>query len=224
MLVLLVSSMLAVSVQDQLNGAEIGDATQFVSFKTSGSYYVERKEHSGRTQAKGTWRVHGDRLEVKVASCRGPSCDTLGKAWSAEVAIPAERAMTLRSDPHAALQSGSYYCSHGGCEKRIGVELVSRTQRSDVMKPVLQFLIDKNRSRNVTVVWIGDERTPPQTQTQVIWCARESDRARHGAELVAADLSELGWVGRPRVNKGPSDCLYDVRVIIGDGVQVSAAR
>jgi hypothetical protein len=225
MLLLLVSSMLAVSVQDQLNGAEIGDATQFVTFRTGGSYYAERKERSGRTQAKGSWRVRGDRVEVKVASCRGPSCDTLGKPWSADVSILAERAMTLRSDgAHAALPSGSYYCARGGCEKRIGVELVSHTQRMDVMKRVLEYLIDKNRSREVTVVWIGEERSAPQQKTQVIWCARESDRAREGAELVTADLSALGWVGRPRVLKGPSDCLYDVRVIIGDDVQVPPVR
>jgi hypothetical protein len=141
------------------------------------------------------------------------------------VAIRAQRAMTLRSDgAHAALASGSYYCSHGGCEKRIGVELVSHTQRADVIKSVLQFLIDKNRSRNVTVVWIGDERVPPQQQTQVIWCTREGDRAKEGADLVTADLSELGWLGRPRVTKGPSDCLYDVRVIIGDGAQAQRVR
>src|SRR5215211_2278344 len=206
MLVLLVSSVLALSVQDQINGAEIGDATQFVSFRTGGSYYAERRERSGRTQAKGTWRVRGERLEVKVTSCRGPSCDALGKPWSADVAIPAERAMTVRSDDaQGALPSGSYYCARGGCEKRIGVELVSHTQRMDVMKRVLEFLIDKNRSRDVTVVWIGQERTSPQQKTQVIWCLREDDRARNGADLVPSDLRELGWVGRPRVTKGSSD-------------------
>jgi hypothetical protein len=220
MLVLLVSSVLAVSVQDQFNGAEIGDATQFVSFRTGGSYYAERRERSGRTQVKGTWRVRGERIEVKVSSCRGPSCDELGKPWSADVAILAERAMTVRADvANSALPSGSYYCARGGCEKRIGVELVSHSQRMDVMNRVLEFLIDKNRSRDVTVVWIAKERIAPQQQTRVIWCARESDRAKNGAELVMADLRELGWVGRPRLAHGPSDCLYDVRVIIGDDVQ-----
>lgn len=220
MLSLVVCSVMAISVQDHLNGAEIGDATQFVVFRTGGTYYAERKERSGRTKAKGKWTVRGDRLEVKVASCQGPSCASLGKPWSASVAIRAERAMTVKSEePHAALPSGSYYCARQGCEKRIGVELVSHAQRADVMKGLLEYLIDKNRARDVTVVWIGQERTAPQQGTRVLWCGRENVRAKTGADLVVADLRQLGWVGQPRLVQGPSDCLYDVRVIVGDEVR-----
>lgn len=225
MLSLVVCSMMAISVQDYLNGAEIGDETQFVVFRTGGTYYAERKERSGRTKAKGKWSIRGDRLEVKVASCQGPSCATLAKPWSAAVEVRAERAMTVKaSEAHAALPSGSYYCARQGCEKRIGVELVSHSQRPDVMKRLLEFLIDKNRSRDVTVVWVGQERTATQQSTQVIWCGRENDRARRGADLVMGDLRELGWVGQPRLTQGPADCLYDVRVIVGDEVRVPPGR
>jgi hypothetical protein len=225
MLSLLVCSVMAVSVQDYLNGAEIGDETQFVVFRTGGSYYAERKERSGRTKAKGKWTVRGDRIEVKVASCQGPSCATLAKPWSASVEVRAERVMTLKSEEaHAALPSGSYYCARQGCEQRIGVELVSHEQRTDVMKRLLEFLIDKNRSRDVTVVWIGQERSAPRQATQVILCGRENERAKTGAALVTGDLRELGWVGQPRLSQGPAECLYDVRVIVGDDVRVPPGR
>jgi hypothetical protein len=219
MLAILISSMLAMSVQDHLEGAEIGDATQFVAFRTGGRYYAERMERGARTVARGKWRVAGDRVEVKVTSCRGAACASLGKPWSAQIAVLADRAMTVRSQgSHAPLSSGSYYCKSQGCEKRLGVELVSRAGRPDVMDRLLGFLIDQNRTRDVTVVWIGEGQPPPTSSTRVIWCGREGERGKRAADLVMADLAQLGWVDRPRVERGALDCLYDVRVVVGDNV------
>jgi hypothetical protein len=221
MLSILISTMLAMSVQDHLEGAEIGDATQFVAFRTGGRYYAERMETRGiRTVARGKWRVEGDRVDVKISSCRGPSCTSLGKPWSARVVVHADRAMTVRSQgSHAPLTSGSYYCKSQGCEKRLGVELVSHARRAGVMDRLLEFLIDKNRTRDVTVVWIGQGQPPPSANTRVIWCGREGDRGKQAAELVMADLAQLGWVDRPRVERGAVDCLYDVRVVVGDAIR-----
>lgn len=220
MLVIVVAAVLTVSVQDHLEGAEIGDATQFVAFKTGGRYYAERAEPSGRTVARGSWRIEGDRVDVKVKSCSGPSCGILGAPWSAQVEVHSEGAMTVRAEsPSSPLTSGSYYCKMQGCEKRIGVELVAPGARADVLKALLAFLVEKNEARDAAVVWARAARVGPQPTTHVLWCGREGERAREGAAMVRDDLIELGWVDAPRVSAGPADCLYDVRVVIGDGVR-----
>lgn len=221
MLSFVIAALLASSIQDQLEGAEIGDATQFVAFRTGGKYHAEHKNKAGRTVAKGTWKIDGGRISVKVANCTGPACPTFGKAWSAEVEVPAERAMTLKSEPATApLKTGSYYCRSQGCEKRIGVEVVSHRPRVDVMRGVVDFLIDGNRARDVTVVWRGKERPAASARSSVSYCTRDEARAKQGAELVAADLSTLGWFDKVTPQKGEADCLYDVRVVVGDEVRV----
>lgn len=219
MLSAVIASMLALSVQDHLEGAEIGDATQFVAFRTGGRYYAERQDKAGKTVATGTWRIKGDTLDVKVSSCKGPACATLKKPWSAKVKLPAERAMTLQSTENAPLATGSYYCRSQGCEKRVGVELVSHARHTDVMRQLLDFLIDSNRTRDVTVVWISDERIAPQKKSAVLWCGREERRAKESAIDVAKDLRTLSWFGQVEPSAGPKDCLYDVRVIVGDEVR-----
>lgn len=216
---LVLASLLAVSVQEHLEGAEIGDATQFVAFRTGGKYYGEREDGAGRTVVRGSWRIDGQRLTVKVSSCKGPACRTFGKPWSAMVAVVAERAMTVRSEGESPpLSSGSYYCRSQGCEKRIGVELVSHRRRTDVMQRLLDFLIDKNRTRDVTVVWIGAERPAPQPRSSIEWCTRDEARGKEGAQLVAADLATLPWFGKVTPTRAKGDCLFDVRVVVGDEV------
>src|SRR4051812_43758983 len=97
MTALLLTLVLAVSVQDQIEGAEIGDNVQTMTFATDGKYSAERKDKAGKTQAKGTWQLEGEALEVKVSSCKGPSCKTLGRGFTSNVAVMNERALTVRT-------------------------------------------------------------------------------------------------------------------------------
>lgn len=225
MLAIVVASLLSVSVQDQLSGAEIGDAVQFVSFRTDGKYHAEREEKGGKTVARGFWKLDGSKLEVKVTSCKGPGCKGFGKSWKAEVALTAERAMTLKTAPaEAPLKSGSYYCRSQGCEQRIGVELVSHQRRVDVMQHLLDYLIDKNRTRDVTVVWIGPASAGAQDRSALHYCERDADRGKKGADLVAADLSALGWFDKVTPKSAGKDCLFDVRLTVGDEVKLPATR
>src|SRR5262245_42881294 len=135
---------LAISVQDHLDGAEIGDATMTIAFESGGKYRAEE----GKTVARGTWVVQGDTVEVKVPGCKGPACDRLGKSYKADVSVPSERVMTVRSSvPEAPLAYGSYYCHHGGCERRSGVLLLTHSAKPLVMKHVLDRLVEQNVSR-----------------------------------------------------------------------------
>ncbi|HVE81428.1 MAG TPA: hypothetical protein VND93_01215 [Myxococcales bacterium] len=224
---LLVAAALGISVQDQFDGAEIGDASQFIVFETGGKYRAET-EAKDKTVAKGTWSVQGDVLEVKVASCKGPACDKLGKGYKADVSVVAERAMTVRSTPpDSPLSSGSYYCHFGGCEKRTGMVLVTHSARAPAMKYLLDYLIDKNVSRGggLTVVWWGKKAADKAPQTEITWCGREEARAKAGAEQLAKDLSELAWIGavtpRPSAAK---DCLWDVQLTVKDDVELPPSK
>lgn len=222
---LLLLTALGISVQDQLDGAEIGDEKQFIAFETGGKYRAET-EGKERTVAKGTWTVQGDVLEVKIASCKGPACNALGKGYKADVAVVAERAMTVRtSTAEAPLAPGSYYCAYGGCEKRTGVLLVTHGAKAPVMKYLLDFLIDKNRPRNVTVVWWGKRLPEKATQHELTYCGREEERGKAGAELLAKDLAELSWIGalQPKPS-GTKDCLYDVQLTVKDDTALPAKR
>ena len=219
---LLLSVLLGTSVQDHLDGAEIGDATQAVTFATAGKYHAERTDPKGTTSASGTWRVREDRLEVKISSCKGPACADLGKGFKADIALVADRAMTVKASPDTApLSTGSYYCHYQGCEKRTGVELLTFGAPAGVMKYLVDFLIDKNRSRDVTVVWWGKRTAAAQATSSITWCRREEEKSKAGATLVAGDLGELPWVGKlePKAS-AEADCLYDVRVVVGDAVNV----
>jgi hypothetical protein len=214
------------SVHDQLDGAEIGDANRYIEFKSGGEYMAEREDKKkGKTTAKGTWAVKDDQLEVKISSCKGPACDELGKGYSATLAMVAERAMTVKSDfDQGPLSSGSYYCHFQGCEKRSGVLLVTHGARANVMKYLLDFLIDKNTKRDVTVVWWGKKITDEHAASQISWCTRDADRGKKAAEQLAKDLGDLSWFGKVQPQAGDSECLYDAKVIVGDKVELPPKR
>jgi hypothetical protein len=212
---LLLALMLTTSVEDQLEGAEIGDANKYLVFGSGGKYSAEISDKkAGTTAAKGTWKVSGDSVEVKIASCKGPACKELGQGYKADVGVVSDRAMTVRSsDP--IFQTGSYYCHYQGCEKRIGVMLVGGKSLST--KYALDFLIDKNRGRNVTIVWIGKKSEEKNPVTTVSYCTREEARAKPGAEAVQKDLAELPWLGKTELKAAADkDCLWDVKVALGD--------
>lgn len=218
---------LAISVQDQLDGTEIGDAVQYVAFQSGGKYVAERDDKkAGKTAAHGTWSVDGNKLTVKITGCKGPACKELGQGFSSDIDIVAERALTVNTTPNTGpMTSGSYYCRFQGCEKRTGVEIVTHAGRPVVMKYLVDFLIDKNRSRDVTVVWWGKKLADKQPVSKIEYCNREPDRAKKGAELVAKDLGELSWLGKlePKPSAEKS-CLYDVRVFVADDVNLPARR
>lgn len=225
----------ALGVQEQLDGAELGDATYFVSFESGGKYRAETTPPKGGpapTAAQGTWKVTGSTLEVTVAGCKGPACAVYGKNYKAEVAVLSDRAVTFKLTPDdGVLKSGSYYCSRGGCEKRLGVLLVTHSGKPLAMRSVLDFLIDKNvprtdadRRDDMTVVWWGKRVADKQPQHQLTYCTREPDRGKHAAELVAKDLAELPWIGKLEPKAGPADCLYDVQLMVADTVQPPPRR
>jgi hypothetical protein len=222
---LVLALLAAASVQEYLDGTEIGDKSQSLSFQNGGKYLSERDEgKAGKTTSEGTWRVEGNKLAVKVSSCKGPACKgPFGQGFDADVTVTAERAMTVRSaTADSPLATGSYYCHHNGCEKRLGVLLQASRMRPAVMKQLLDFLIQKNFPRNVTVVWWGKKLPEKQAASSITWCTREEERGKKGAELVAGDLAELPWVGKLEPQAGEADCLYDVRVVFADSTEPPA--
>src|SRR4051812_11260651 len=224
---LLVATVLGISLQDHFEGAEIGDASLTIAFESGGKYRAET-EGKDKTAAKGPWPVPGDSVGVKIASCKGPACDSLGKSYKADVSLVAERAMLVRaSPPDVPLSSGSYYCHYQGCEKRIGVLLLTHGARAPVMKQLLDHLIDKNVTAggSATVVWWG-KRTPEKvTATELTYCTRDAERAKKGAEQLAKDLAALPWIGaltpKPSADK---DCLYDVQLLVKDDAELPAKK
>ncbi len=215
MLALLVAVVLGLSVQEHLEGAEIGDAIWAVSFRTGGRYRAERSAEKGSTVARGSWKVSGERLEVKVASCKGADCAVVGKGYVARIALPAENVMTVRSEPaDALLPSGSYYCLAQGCEKRLGIEIVGAAGAE-----VQALLTERDASREKTVVWVGKGSGSREGKTRLEVCGREPSRGRMAAELVARDLASFRGLGRLTVEPGPSDCLYDVRLVLGSDLR-----
>lgn len=182
---LLVAALLTISLQDQFEGAEIGDATHAQTFRTDGRYVYEETDPQGavKTEATGKWKVDGNAIDVRITSCKGNGCAALGKGFRADVDLVAERAMLVNSKPsQSPLATGSYYCHYQGCEKRTGIAVVSHGARPNVMRYLVDFLVDKNRSRNVTVVWWAKKADAPQTKTTLTWCKRDEARAKVGAE------------------------------------------
>ena len=199
--------LLSATPQDFMEGAEIGDATRYVAFESKGKYHAEKngKDNKGpKTVLKGTWAFTSDSvLEVKTGSCAGPECKALSHPYKAEVNVVAERAMTLQSTPEEAmLPSGSYYCRFQGCEQRTGVELKSKNVRAATVNYVTDFLIDKNRKRDATVVWWGKKMQEEAGKSRIETCGRDPERAKKGAELVQGDLAELPWLGKLEI--GPT--------------------
>ncbi len=198
-----------------------------MAFQSHGKYVAEREDKAGKTVAKGTWLVTGDKLEVKIASCKGPACKTsIGKGYSTDIHLVADRALTAKSSPDdAPFATGSYYCRYQGCEKRTGVQLISYGAKAVTMKYLVDYLIDRNRSRDVTVVWWGKKPDAATPLSAIRYCGREPERAKAGAELIAKDLAELPFVGKvvPKAAE-QQDCLWDVQVTIADDAQVPSKR
>ncbi|HEY3445974.1 MAG TPA: hypothetical protein VGK67_06385 [Myxococcales bacterium] len=216
----------APTVQDFVDGAEIGDAEHFVAFDTAGRFRSELIEKAGKTRVTGTWSLKGDTATVKASGCTGPSCKDLKKDFTAKVAVTADRAMVVQSDaPGELLKSGSYYCRLGGCEKRIGVVVEGKDAKPRTLNYLLDYLIDQNRKRDVTVVWIGPTRTADAGKTRLEYCTRQTEIALKGALQVAGDLELLKWVGKlePTASE-EKGCLWDVRLVVADDVAVPAKQ
>ncbi len=188
MISLFVASLMAVSVQDFVEGSEIGTADQYVALESHGKYHAERVDKAiGKTSLNGTWKMKDvgaglkennldqklGHVDVKVASCTGPQCKDLKKDFGIDVELQAERAMTVKSVPaDTMLSSGSYYCHYQGCEKRTGVEIVSKDAKARTVNWILDFMIDKNRKRDVTVVWWGHKLLNDAGKTRIEYCPR----------------------------------------------------
>src|SRR5215210_2058414 len=109
MISILVSSLMAVSVQDFIEGAEVGTAEAYVALESRGRYHAERTDKAkGNTVLKGTWKMKDTgagikengldqklgHCDIKIASCTGPACKDLKKDYTLDVELQAERAMT----------------------------------------------------------------------------------------------------------------------------------
>jgi len=231
MISILVASFLAVGVQDFVEGAEVGTAEAYVALESKGKYHAEKVDKAkGNTVLKGSWKfkdaaadaktAHAD---IKVASCTGPACKELKKDYALDFELLAERAMTVKSTPPDSMfPSGSYYCRYQGCEKRTGVELLSKDAKPRTMNYLLDSLIDANRKRDVTVVWWGKKLSGDAGKTRIEYCSREPERSKKGAELVAQDLGTLSWLGKldAPTESAEKDCLWDVRVYVADDALV----
>lgn len=227
MLVTLLTAVLAATpdVQDLIDGAEIGNAEGYVAFESHGKYHAEKTDKSkGNTVLKGSWTLKDNIVDVKVSSCKGPACKELNKPYKAEVTASAERALLVRAMPSDAMfQTGSYYCHYLGCEKRVGVELLSKDAKARGVNFILDTLIDKNKGRNTTIVWWGKKLADAVKTSRIEYCPRDLEHAKKGAEEAAADLATLPWVGKlsPTVS-GETDCLWDVRVFLADELNLPA--
>jgi hypothetical protein len=218
-LVLLVLAQGNQSVHDWLEGAEIGDREQSMTFGSKGGYRAERHDALGQTQARGVWKLLGGSLTVTVASCKGPHCKTFGTSFTAEVAVVGERALTVDPKPaDVPFARGSYYCHHQGCEKRTGVRVVAHGAPSAAVRAVAERLIDRNVGRNTEVVWWAPRADAPAEVSSVLYCPREAEDARKAAGTVVADLAALDWLGPLTASAATGDCLWDVQVTVGDGV------
>jgi hypothetical protein len=230
MISILVSSLMAVSVHDFIEGAEVGTADAYVALESKGKYHAEKIDKAaGKTVLKGTWKLADGtgkdegrlaKVDVKIASCTGPACKELKKDYALDIELKAERAMTVKSTaPDPMFPSGSYYCRYQGCEKRTGVELLSKDAKPRTMNYLLDLLIDQNRKRDVTVVWWGRKLQTDAGKSRIEYCPRDTERAKKGAELVASDLATLPWIGKLDITEtAEKDCLWDVRVYVGDDV------
>jgi len=207
---------------DFLDGAELGDANQFVAFRGKGQYEASVGAGASATQVTGTWAIKDDVVEVKATGCKGPACKDLKKDFTAQVDVVGPRAMVVKSTAPAPLfQSGAYYCRSMGCEQRVGVAIISQLPRR-VMNAIEDALIDQNRGRDATVVWIAPRAAQPSDKTRIEVCGRDAARAKKIAELLAADVKKaLPWIGEPVLVETPAkDCLWDAQLVVSDAVQL----
>ena len=208
--------------EDLIDGAEIGNADGFVAFESHGKYHAEKIDKAkGNTVLRGTWLMSNEGvIDAKPTTCKGPACAALNKPYKAEVQAVAERGLLVKSVPADTMfPTGSYYCHYLGCEKRTGVELLSKGAKANAVNYVLDSLIDKNRKRDVTIVWWGKKLADDVKKSSIQYCTRELERAKKGADLVAGDLAELPWIGKLEISESPEkDCLWDVRVLLADEI------
>ena len=218
--IVLLALLSGTSAQDLMSGAEFGDASTSVSFGTTGQYKVEQGGKAGApTKATGTWKLEGTDMVVTVDSCKGPTCSVSGVSFKASVTQVGERAMIIRASA-GPIATGSYYCKSHGCERRVGVEVAGRALRVPAIKRVVDALIDKNRERDSTVVWWGKPLlTEKQPVSYIESCPRDRERSKKAVEQLKEDLATfeglLSLETRPAAN---ADCLWDVRLVVGDNV------
>jgi hypothetical protein len=231
---MLVQALLALTVCantplfDFLDSSEIGPEDHFIAFDCDGKYRAEQLDKKGAKVAvmRGTWALKDDVVSVKVTGCNGTACKELKKDWSARIALTAERAMVVESSaPGVLFESGSYYCHRQGCERRVGVVLLGKGVKPRTLNHLLDYLIDQNRPRNTTVVWVGKKLDGDAGKTRIEYCTREEERARKAAQVVADDLAALPWVGRLEPSaSAEKGCLWDVRVFVADDVTPPSKR
>ncbi len=214
----------APEAQDLIDGAEIGNADGYVAFESRGKYHAEKIDKAkGNTVLKGSWTLADGVVDVKISSCKGAACKELNKPYKANVTAAADRALLVKAPADSLFPSGSYYCHYLGCEKRIGVTLVSKNAKASSVGFVLDTLIEKNKGRNTTIVWWGARLAEEVKATRLEYCTREEARAKKGAEDAAADLSGLAWVGKLEpVASTEKDCLWDVRLVLADSLMPPA--
>ncbi len=205
------------NIHDWLEGAEIGDREQAMTFSSTGRYRAERKDAAGQTLARGSWKLSGSTLSVTVSSCKGPHCKTFGTSFSAEVAVVGERALTVDPTPaDVPFARGSYYCHHQGCERRVGVRVVTHTAPAAAVQAVTERLIERNVGRNTTVVWSTPGVGAPLEHSRVQYCPSGGELAENGAQATVMDLAGLDWLGPLQPTAATSDCVWDVQVTVGD--------
>lgn len=208
---------------DFIDNAEIGDAQQYIQLRSRGHYEGQLVDKTkGNTIVSGSWKMNGDTIEVKATGCKGPQCPAVKKDYTAKVLVEAARAMTLTSTaPAPFFPSGSYYCHYLGCEKRHGVEVLSKAANHRVLHVVEDKLIEKNHGRNTTVVWIGERPTTGDgSKSRIETCGREPERAKQALETLKADIAGLDWLGEVTVVETPAkDCNWDVRLYVKDDAQ-----
>ncbi len=217
--------LLTVSPVELIDGAEIGTAEHSVFFESKGIWKGEKVDKkAGNTQLSGTWTMLDEKVDVKVAACKGPACKELKQNFTATVQVMADRAILVRS-PSSLFPSGSYYCHYLGCEPRVGVELLSKNAKASALTYLRDLLIDKNTGRNSTVVWWGKKAQADVGATHIEYCPREEAKAKAGAEELLKDLAEATWVGKPEIKASDEkDCLWDVRLYVADDVTPPARK
>ena len=211
------------SPMDFIDNTEIGDAKQYIGLRSKGVYEGHLVDKvKGDTSVTGTWKMTGgDTVEVKATGCKGPACKDAKKDYTAKVGVAAARAMTLLSTaPAPFFPSGSYYCHYLGCEPRIGVEILTKGANLKAMHAVEDLLIERNKGRNTTVVWIGARTETDTAKSRIEVCGRDPEKGKAALELLKGDLATAAWFGEATVVEAPQkDCLWDVRLFVRDDVQ-----
>lgn len=207
---------------DFIDNTEIGDAKQYIGLRSRGVYEGHLVDKvKGETVVKGSWKMNGDTIEVKATGCTGPACKEAKKDYTAKVGVAAARAMTLLSTaPAPFFPSGSYYCHYLGCEPRVGIEVLSKAANLKALHAVEDHLIERNKGRNSTVVWIGPRTDTDTTKSRIEVCGRDPEKSKAALAELKADIALATWFGEVTVVEAPAkDCLWDARLYVRDDVQ-----